>query len=141
MRRWTWVEAWVYAFVAFAGFVISRALAATRHPDLLKERARLLQPEDAKAWDKILSPLVGLGGGLIPLVAGLDALFGWSGSFSLPLKVLALVVILLGYVLDPTPCSQTASFPEWSAFRRSVVITSFPAAPTAGCAIPGTQGR
>jgi protein-S-isoprenylcysteine O-methyltransferase Ste14 len=98
-QRWNWWEAWVYAILAILGFAISRALAARRHPDLLAERARFLQHEDAKAWDKLLSPLVGLGGGLIPLVAGLDALYGWSPSFSLPVKIIALILILAGYAL------------------------------------------
>ena len=97
--RWNWWEAWVYAAIGIGGFAASRLLAARRHPDLLAERARFLQHEDAKSWDKILSPLVGLGGGLIPLVVGLDARFGWSPTFSLPVKILALAVILAGYVL------------------------------------------
>lgn len=97
--RWDWWEAWVYAIIAILGFAISRALAVQRHPDLLAERARMLQHEDAVPWDKRLAPLVGLGGGMIPLVAGLDALFGGSPAFSLPLKILALVVILVGYAL------------------------------------------
>jgi protein-S-isoprenylcysteine O-methyltransferase Ste14 len=98
-RRWAWWEAWVSAIICILGFAVSRALAARRHPDLLAERARLMQHEDAKPWDKILAPLVGLGGGLIPLVAGLDALFKWSPTFSLPVKILALVILLAGYAL------------------------------------------
>ena len=98
-RQWDWWEAWVYAIIGILGFAISRALAARRHPDLLAERSRFLQHEDAKPWDKLLSPLVGLGGGLIPLVAGLVALFDWSPTFSLPVKILALVIILAGYAL------------------------------------------
>ncbi len=72
-QQWDWWQAWVYAIVSILGFVISRALAARRHPDLLAERARMLRHEDAKPWDKTLAPLVGLGGAAIPLVAGLDA--------------------------------------------------------------------
>jgi len=98
-RQWDWLEAWVYAIIGILGYAISRVLAARRHPDLLAERARFLQHEDAKPWDKLLSPLVGLGGGLIPLVVGLDALFGWSTPFSQPIKILALVIILAGYAL------------------------------------------
>lgn len=98
-RRWDWWEAWVYALVYILSFAISRGLAAQRHPDLLAERARYMQHEDAKPWDKLLSPLVGLGGGLIPLVAGLDALFGWSPGFSMGGKILALAVILAGFAL------------------------------------------
>ncbi len=98
--RWDWWEAWVYAAVGILGFAISRALVARRNPDLIEERSRMMQHDDAKKWDKILSPLVGLGGGLIPLVAGLDALFGWSSSFDLPIKVISLLVFLSGYVLS-----------------------------------------
>lgn len=97
--RWNWWEAWVYVGVSIGGFVISRALAARRHPDLLAERARFLQHEDAKAWDKVLAPLVGLGGGVIPLVVGLDVLFGWSSPFAVPVKILSLAMILAGYIL------------------------------------------
>jgi len=97
--RWDWWEAWVYAIISILGFAISRALVARRHPDLLAERARFLDQEDAKAWDKVLSPLVGIGGGLIPLVVGLDARFGWSQPFSMPIKIIGLVFILVGYVI------------------------------------------
>ncbi len=65
--QWSWWQAWAFALVSILGFVISRALAARRHPDLLAERARFLKHEDAKSWDKVLAPLVGLGGGLVPL--------------------------------------------------------------------------
>ena len=64
--HWDWWEAWVFALVCILGFAISRALAARRHPDLLAERARFLQHEDAKPWDKVLAPLVGLGGNAVP---------------------------------------------------------------------------
>ena len=98
-RRWDWWEAWLYAILYILSFAVSRMLAARRHPDLLGERARFMLQEDAKSWDRLLAPLVGIGGGLIPLVAGLDALYGWSSVFSLPVKIIALVVILAGYAL------------------------------------------
>src|SRR3990170_1692535 len=97
--QWDWWEAWVYAMISILGFAISRALAARRHPDLLAERARFMQHENAKPWDKLLAPLLGLGGGLVPLVAGLDVLFGWSPTVSLPVKIVSLVIILAGYAL------------------------------------------
>ena len=98
-RRWNWWEAWVYALVSILGFAASRALAARRHPDLLVERSRFLRHEDAKAWDKVLAPLVGLGGGLIPLAAGLEALLGAAVTFGLGIKIASLVIILAGYGL------------------------------------------
>jgi len=96
--RWGWWEAWICACIWILGFAVSRALLAQRHPDLLAERARFMQHENAKPWDRILSPLVGLGSGLIPLVAGLDARFGSSLTFSLPTKIVSLFFILAGFV-------------------------------------------
>src|SRR3972149_5549878 len=98
-RRWDWWEAWVYAFIGILSFAISRVLVARRYPDLIAERARIMQHEDAKPWDKLLAPLLGLGGGLVLLVAGLEALLDWSATFSLPVKIVSLVIILAGYVL------------------------------------------
>ena len=97
--RWDWWQAWVYAVVCIVGFAVSRGLAARRHPDLLAERARFMRHEDAKPWDRLLAPLVGLGGALIPLVAGLDALFGRSPRVSALASILSLAVILIGYTL------------------------------------------
>jgi protein-S-isoprenylcysteine O-methyltransferase Ste14 len=37
---------------------------------------------------------------LIPLVAGLDELLGWSPAFSLTVKIIALVLILAGFALS-----------------------------------------
>lgn len=98
-QRWDWWEAWAYAGISILGFAISRALAARRNPDLIAERARFLQHENAKSWDRLLAPLLGLGGALLPLTAGLNALFDPSVTFSLPVKILSLVVILAGFVL------------------------------------------
>jgi protein-S-isoprenylcysteine O-methyltransferase Ste14 len=98
-RRWDWWEAWVFAAVCILGFAVSRLLAARRHPDLLAERASFMQHEDAKSWDKILAPLVGLGGALIPLTAGIEAALGRLTVFSLPVKLISLAVIVGGYVL------------------------------------------
>lgn len=97
--QWGWWEAWVYAAIYIVGFALSRALAARRHPDLLAERARFTEHEGARSWDRWLAPLVGLGGGLIPIAAGLDARYGWSPSYSIPAKAAALVIILAGYGL------------------------------------------
>lgn len=97
---WAWWEAWVYALIGILGFVVSRVLAARRHPGLLAERAKFMQHEDTKPWDNLLARLVGLGGALIPLAAGLDARYAWSGvDFGLTEKIIALVLILAGFGL------------------------------------------
>jgi protein-S-isoprenylcysteine O-methyltransferase Ste14 len=97
--EWDWWEAWVYAVIYILGFVISRILAARRNPDLIAERARIMQHEDIKSWDKLLAPLLGIGGVLVLVVAGLDARFGWSPPFSLLAKLIALIILLAGYTL------------------------------------------
>lgn len=96
--KWDWWQAWVYGLIGVLGFIASRLLVARRHPDLLAERAKFADHEDTKSWDKILARLVGLGGALIPLAAGLDARYGWSSTdYSLPVELAALLAIFVGY--------------------------------------------
>ncbi len=98
--RWNWWEAWAYAILNIGGFAISRFLAARRHPDIIVERAQFLQHKDTKKWDKILAPLVGLGGGLIPLMAGLNVRFEFSPVFNIHHKTIALVFIIAGFIVS-----------------------------------------
>lgn len=98
-RDWAWWEAWVYAVLSTAGFIVSRVLALRRHPDILEERARSIELEGAKSWDKILAPAVAFGSILILVVAGLDHLFGWTMPFPLAAKIIAILVTVLGYML------------------------------------------
>jgi protein-S-isoprenylcysteine O-methyltransferase Ste14 len=97
--HWNWWEAWIFAGLNIVGFAVSRLLAARKHPDLIIERAKYMNHDDTKSFDKILSPLVGLGGGVIPLIAGLDELLGWSPAYGLPIKIVSIMMILSGYVL------------------------------------------
>ena len=98
-RRWNWWEAWVYAAIYILGFIVSRAMAGRKHPDLLAERARMLHHENPEPWDRWLAPLVGLGGGLIPLTAGLDGLFSALPNFTILVKIAALALMLAGFTL------------------------------------------
>ncbi|MBN2149138.1 MAG: isoprenylcysteine carboxylmethyltransferase family protein [Anaerolineales bacterium] len=96
--HWGWWEAWVYAILYILGFAVSRRLAARRHPDLIAERAQTTQHEDAKPWDRVLSPIVALGIGVVLLIVGLDALLGWSRGFRQAIEIAALALMLAGYV-------------------------------------------
>jgi protein-S-isoprenylcysteine O-methyltransferase Ste14 len=109
-RHWNWREAWVYGFLSILNFAVSRLLVARIHPDLIAERARYMQHENAQPWDKKLAPLMGLGGILVLLIAGLDELLGWSPSFSAPVKIVALVVILSGYALTSYALTENRFF-------------------------------
>ena len=98
--RWDWFEAWAYAILTLLSFIISRLLAARRHPDLIAERSRFMQHEDAKDWDKKLVPWMGLWGIPSMVVIGLDELLGWSPPFSPPVRVTGFLLILCGYALS-----------------------------------------
>jgi protein-S-isoprenylcysteine O-methyltransferase Ste14 len=109
--RWNWWEAWIFAIILFLGFVLSRALAARRHPDILAERARSLQRGDAKPWDKFLAPIMALGGLLVPLVAGLEERFHWTPRpFSLPVKIAAIAIMVLAYAFSAWAMIENAYF-------------------------------
>ena len=96
--KWDWWEAWAYALIGVLGFIVSRLLVNLRHPDLIAERARFMGHKDIEPWDNLLARLVGLGGGLIPMVAGLDARLGWSVTdYNLSVELVALFFILIGY--------------------------------------------
>jgi protein-S-isoprenylcysteine O-methyltransferase Ste14 len=109
--RWDWWEAWVFAAIIFLGFVLSRVLAARKHPDIIAERAGSMKREDAKPWDKFLAPAMAFGGVVIPVVAGLEARFGWPpGPFSLPVKLAAIAVMVLAYVFASWAMIENANF-------------------------------
>jgi len=69
------------------------------YPDQIAERAQFMQHEGAKSWDKLLTPLLGLGGALVLVVAGLDARYGWPPDLSILFEVLALIVGLYCIIL------------------------------------------
>lgn len=108
--RWNWWEAWVMVVVFILSFVVSRALAARKTPDILKERANYNQHDNTQPWDKWLSPLVAFGSVFILLAAGLDALFHWSAGFSLPVELVGLALIVGGYVLGSYAFIENAYF-------------------------------
>jgi len=108
--RWGWVEGWLYFALCAGGFVASRAIAGRRNPGLLQERGRMLQHDDAKPWDRVLAPLVGIGGGVIPLVIGLDARNSWSAPFSLAARIVGLALMLAGYAFASWALAENRFF-------------------------------
>jgi protein-S-isoprenylcysteine O-methyltransferase Ste14 len=59
----------------------------------------MLHHEDIEPWDRILAPLVGLGGASVLLVAGLDARFHWSSGFAASIKVIAAITLTASFAL------------------------------------------
>ena len=93
-----WWQAWGYALLIVAAGLGGRIWAEHRHPGLLAERQNMEKIQSAKAWDKVLAPLMALSLSFpLVIVAGLDHRFGWSPVFPLWLIVLGFLLISLGY--------------------------------------------
>lgn len=98
--RLDWPMAWVYLILHVGFTVLSRLVVLLRTPDLLAERAGSLKAKNAKPWDRLLSPIVGLLSPLVIwLIAGLDQRFHWSPEVSSSLQYTALVAVVIGYAL------------------------------------------
>jgi protein-S-isoprenylcysteine O-methyltransferase Ste14 len=92
-----WPTAWAYLAINIAFTFGSRFVVLRRNPELLAERARYMEGEGAKSWDKTLVPLVAQWGSMLMLiVAGLNRRFGWQPAIPVEIQVVALVVLVLG---------------------------------------------
>lgn len=92
--RWRWWEAWAYAGVQLGGFAISRAIVATKHPDLLLQRARATQLDDAQPWDKKLVSAMMLLSLLSLAVAGFEARDRVAPVYPIEAKLVALALLV-----------------------------------------------
>jgi protein-S-isoprenylcysteine O-methyltransferase Ste14 len=98
--RLNWVWAWVYVGIVVSFTLISRIAVIRTNPDLIAERAQSLEREDIKGWDRlILFFLLLIGPLAMMIVAGLDARFGWSPQIPLTPRLVALAVMVSGYVV------------------------------------------
>jgi protein-S-isoprenylcysteine O-methyltransferase Ste14 len=93
-----WWQAWVYSLLILAASIGGRVWVERRHPGLMAERQNMEKMQNAKAWDKVLAPLMALSV-VFPLVivAGLDHRFNWSPVFPLWLIVPGFILITIGY--------------------------------------------
>ena len=93
-----WWQAWLYSLLIVAAGIGGRMWAEQRHPGLMAERQNIENIQNAKAWDKVLAPLMALSVGYpMVAVAGLDHRYNWSSEFPLWLIALGFILILLGY--------------------------------------------
>jgi protein-S-isoprenylcysteine O-methyltransferase Ste14 len=94
-----WTMAWVYLAIHIVVTIGSRVLAWRKNPGLLRERARSLDAEDSKPWDRLLLVIGALFGPLVFfLVAGLDFRNHASPELTLTVQVIALVIVVLGFL-------------------------------------------
>ncbi|PKO00865.1 MAG: isoprenylcysteine carboxyl methyltransferase [Chloroflexi bacterium HGW-Chloroflexi-4] len=109
--HWNWWEAWIYALTLFLGFVISRLLAARKHPGIIAERAQSMSRKDAKSWDRVLAPSLAFGSIFVPLIAGLEEKFNWTPApFPLAVKIAAIIIMILAYVFSSWAFIENAFF-------------------------------
>ena len=93
-----WWQAWVYSLLIVAAGIGGRIWAERRHPGLLAERQNIEKIQSAKAWDKVLAPLMAVSLSFpLVIVAGLDHRFGWSPVFPTWLNIVGFILISLGY--------------------------------------------
>ena len=68
-----WWQAWLYSMLFLAAAIGGRMWAEQRHPGLTAERQNTESIQNAKAWDKVLAPLMAISLGFpMVIVAGLD---------------------------------------------------------------------
>jgi protein-S-isoprenylcysteine O-methyltransferase Ste14 len=106
-----WWQAWLYSLLIFAAGIGGRIWAERRHPGLLADRQSIDNVKRAKAWDKVLAPLMALSLGYpMAIVAGLDHRYGWSPTFPLWLTVTGFILITLGYAFAAWALAENRFF-------------------------------
>ena len=91
-------QAWLYCILILGAGIGGRIWAEQRHPGLTAERQNIGIIRNAKAWDKVLAPLMAVSIGYpMVLVAGLDHRFNWSPEFPLWLIAIGFISISIGY--------------------------------------------
>ena len=93
-----WWQAWDYSLLILAAGIGGRIWAEQRHPGLTAERQNMEKVQNAKAWDKVLAPLMAVSISYpMVIVAGLDHRYHWSPEFPLWLSVTGFILIAFGY--------------------------------------------
>ena len=106
-----WWQAWFYTLLIVVAGLGGRMWAEQRHPGLLAERQDIGKFQSAKAWDKVLAPLMAVSIGFpIVIVAGLDHRYNWSPEFPLWLVVIGFVLISLGYAFAAWAIAENRFF-------------------------------
>lgn len=106
-----WWQAWLYSLLIIAAGIGGRMWAERRHPGLLAERQNIEGIHNAKAWDKVLAPLMAVSVGFaVVSVAGLDHRYGWSPGFPLGLILVGFILISLGYAFAAWALAENRFF-------------------------------
>jgi protein-S-isoprenylcysteine O-methyltransferase Ste14 len=106
-----WWQAWLYSLLIVAVGIGGRIWAEQRHPGLMAERQNIENIRNAKAWDKVLGPLMAVSVGYpLVIVAGLDHRYHWSPEFPVWLVVTGYILISLGYAFAAWALAENRFF-------------------------------
>ncbi len=106
--RLTWTWAWVYLGICLVSVSINGTIMLRTSPETIAERGR---PQATQDWDKVIGGLWALILYLVlPLVAGLDVRFGWSGELSVGWNLAGAVVLAAGLGLGAWAMIANAYF-------------------------------
>ncbi len=93
--RIDWIWGWIFGAMLAVNLLLMTVLLVPRHPDLIVERSGL--HEGTKKWDLFLAPVMAYGTVITGLIAALDVRFGWSVLFELPLHLIGLALVGIGF--------------------------------------------
>ena len=106
-----WWQAWLYSPLIVAAGIGGRMWAEQRHPGLTAERQNFEDIQNAKAWDKVLAPLMAVSIAYpVVIVAGLDHRYDWSPEFPLWLNAFGFILISLGYAFAAWALTENRFF-------------------------------
>ena len=106
--RLDWIWAWVFLGIYVVSIAVNATLLLRTSPDVVAERGR---PAEFKRWDAIVSGGWALFQYLgIPLVAGLDIRFGWTGPVDVPWHIAGALVFAAGLGLFGWAMIENAYF-------------------------------
>jgi protein-S-isoprenylcysteine O-methyltransferase Ste14 len=95
--RLDWIWAWVFIGINLAVVLVNGTILMSTNPEMVAERGR---PQEVKDWDKAVSGLWAVAQYLaLPLVAGLDARFGWTRGLGMAWNIAGAVVFTAGMAL------------------------------------------
>ena len=106
-----WWQAWLYSLLILAAGIGGRMWAEQRHPGITAERQNIESFHKAKAWDKVLAPLMAVSI-VFPMVivAGLDHRYNWSPEFPLWFSVIGFIFIAFGYAFAAWALAENRFF-------------------------------
>jgi protein-S-isoprenylcysteine O-methyltransferase Ste14 len=106
--RCDWIWAWVFLGISVVSASVNAFFMLRTSPETIAERGR---PEETRGWDKIVGGLWAFFLFLaVPLVAGLDARFGWTVGFAQACNLAGAVMLGCGLGLAGWAMIRNAYF-------------------------------